>query len=145
MFDIKCLTLHETPYNPLVKLFQHIKKFHSVFFLLGLLVAVEGNVHADGHKGQLLAQNTTKTGFNDNKQSQAKVTRHAFSFVFHLVDLPLAKPCFEATNQYFQHKIDIAQRQNQREVLVVKPLLVSVKLTQQIFYSNSEVYPISLI
>lgn len=137
--------MHKTPYNPLVKLFQHIKKFHSVFFLLGLLVAVEGNVHANGHKGQLLAQNTAKTGFNDNEQSQTKATHHAFSFVFHLVDLPLAKPCFEATNQHFQHKTDIAQRQNQRELLVIKPLLVSVKLTRQIFYSPNKVYLISLI
>lgn len=127
-----------------MKLFQHIKKFQSVFFLLGLLVAVEGNVYANGYKGQLLAQNTSE-GIQDNEPSLAKATHHAFGFVFHLVDLPFIKPCFGAAHQQYQHRVDIAQRQNQTETLIIKPLLASVQLAQPIYHSSTDIHPISLV
>ncbi|WP_157558755.1 hypothetical protein [Microscilla marina] len=127
----------------MVKFFEHTKKFQSVFFLLGLLLAVEADVYASGYKGQF--QSNYKETLKNNGSPTVKTTHNVFGFVFHLVDLPLPIPCFQALHQHYQRTIYIAERQNSQAFLVIKPLLPQVRLCQSIAYASTDTHHILLI
>ncbi len=109
-----------------------------MFFLLGLLVAVEGDLYANGYKGPLFAQNTYKKGQQNNGKSNTNTSQCTFGFVFHLVDLPLPKTCFRAVYQHYQRLINTAKRQNQREAFIIQPLLAHIKLSQNTYNSPAD-------